>query len=88
MNKPAKFFYFYFKKKRWFSSNITSYILVDALPEVKTNELIYEIISYSLMGGEEGIRALALGLLGEPTPLGFTLLLERHPDIFRMTSFI
>ena len=32
------------------------------------NELIYEIISYSLMGGEEGIRALALGLLGEPTP--------------------
>ena len=23
MNKPAKFFYFYFKKKKWFSSNIT-----------------------------------------------------------------
>ena len=40
------------------------------------------------MSGEEGIRALALGLLGEPTPLGFTLLLERHPHIFRMTSFI
>ena len=45
-------------------------------------------ISYSLMGGEERIRALALGLLGLPTPLDLPLLLERHPDIFRMTSFI
>ena len=36
-------------------------------------------ISYSLMGGEEGIRALALGLLGLPTPLDLPLLFESIP---------
>lgn len=40
------------------------------------------------MGGEEGIRALAVGLLVLPNPLDLPLLLEKHPDIFRMTSFI
>ena len=40
MNKPAKLFYSYFKKKKWVS-NITSQILVHALPEEKTNELIF-----------------------------------------------
>ena len=28
------------------------------------------------------------GSTGPTYPLGFTLRLERHPDIFRMTSFI
>ena len=84
MNKPAKLFYSYFKKKKWVS-NITSQILVHALPEEKTNELIYQKKIPSLMDGEDGIPVRALGL---PTPLDLHLLLERNPHKFRMISFI
>ena len=45
----------------------------------------YEQKIPSLMDGEDGIPARALG---QSTPLDLQLDVERNPDIFRMISFI
>ena len=45
----------------------------------------YEQKIPSLMDGEDGIPARALG---QSTPLDLHLDVERNPDIFRMISFI